>query len=193
MAKLLWLLSVALTAIVIGTASAIYASQTLKPTGMVRIGPWEAVRAVGDAADDPYSHAYIAASGQLPPGSAEGMRFVATNTSDGSAIRPDCFVTLSGEVEFARLWTLSITEPDGSPLNAPTAASLHSQDLVYSREGGFELGIGPRPFAPNTMLVNNDGPVALVLHVYEVALNAAPDSGASAMPQVSQGTDGRGC
>ncbi|MEM6382516.1 MAG: hypothetical protein AAF739_07580 [Pseudomonadota bacterium] len=201
MSRLLWLLSVALTAAILGTASAIYASQTIKPTGMIRIGPWEAVRAVGDSAADPYAHAYIASSGQLPPGTAEGLRFVATTSSDGRAIRPDCSVLLSGEVEIARLWTLSILAPDGLPtsdgsplaVRRNTAPTVHSRDIVYRSDGGFDLTIGPSPRTPNTLLLRTQEPVSLVLHVYDGAISTAPDSGAAALPTISVGTDNPDC
>lgn len=200
MARLLWLLSVVLTAIVAGTATAIYATQTMKPTGMMRIGPWEAVRAVGDASADPYAHAFIAASGQLPPGSAEGMRFVALQTPDGQALRPDCTITVSGQVEVARLWTLALSQPNGQPLrlagnstSTTSGVALHSQDIVYDRDGGFELTIGPRPQTTNTLLVRINDPVALVLHVYDGAITSQPESGSAALPAISVGRDGRGC
>ncbi|MBV6656677.1 MAG: DUF1214 domain-containing protein [Devosiaceae bacterium] len=194
MARLLWLLSVGLTAAILGTASAIYASQTLKPTGMVRIGVWEAVSAVGDAAADPYAHAYIASSGQLPPGSAEGMRFVATQAGDGRALRPDCTITVSGEVEIARVWTLSVLTPNGAPLSAGRdMLAVHSQDIVYNRDGSFDLTIGPRPQTTNTLLSRVTSDVALVLHVYDGAIGSAPDNGDAALPTLSVGTAASGC
>lgn len=194
MSRLLWLLSVVLTAVVLGTGTAIWASQTLKPTGMIRIGPWEAVRAVGDASADPYAHAYIASSGQLPPGSAEGMRFVATQSSRGSALRPACSITVSGQVEIARLWTLSVLDEDGAPpVDGRTRLTRHSQDIVYRRDGGFELTIGPRPETPNAMLVGLEDEVTLVLHVYDGAISSAPDTGAAALPAIAVGREGPGC
>ena len=192
MTRLLWLLSVALTAVVLGAATAIWTVQTLRPTGMIRIGPWEAVRAVGDAAADPYAHAFIATSGQLPPGSAEGLRFVATESSHGSALRPDCTITLSGQVEIARLWTLSVLGEEGRAGGVP-APSLHSQDIVYRRDGGFELTIGPRPGTANALLAGGTAPVTLVLHVYDGAISSPPDTGAAALPLVAVGRDGPDC
>lgn len=189
MVRLLWLLSMALTAVVAGTASAIYATQTLRPTGMVTIGMWEAVRAVGDASADPYAHAFIASSGQLPPGSAEGMRFVALATDTGQTLVPSCAITVSGTVEIARLWTLSITEPNGTALGPRNGnlLTLHSRDIVYNADGNFALTVGPRPETPNTMILRSAQPVALVLHVYDGAITSIPESGADALPRISVG------
>lgn len=195
MIRLLWFLSVLLTAAVAGTASAIYATQTLKPSGMLNIGPWEAVNAVGDTSNDPYTHALIASSGQLPPGSAEGMRFIASVSHDDAVLIPDCTITLSGEVMLARLWTLSLTQANGSalPESETSRLALHSRDIVYNAQGGFDLTIGPRPATINTMLVRSESPISLVLHVYDGAIGSAPDTGLAAMPLISVGRSGPGC
>lgn len=195
MIRLLWFLSVLLVASIAGTASAIYATQTLKPSGMINIGPWEAVRSVGDSSNDPYTHALIASSGQLPPGSAEGMRFIATVSHDGAALIPDCTITLSGEVMLARLWTLSLAEINGSALAASETSrlALHSRDIIYNAEGGFDLSIGPRPDTINTLLLRSEGPISLVLHIYDGAIGSAPDTGLAALPIISVGQSEPGC
>lgn len=200
MARLLWLLSMALTAVVAGTVSAIYATQTLRPTGTLHIGPWEAVRAVGDAAADPYAHAYIASSGQLPPGSAEGMRFVALESHVDQALLPNCSITVSGFVEIARLWTLSLAQASGATLElgetqsgATARLALHSQDIVYNADGSFSLTIGPSPDAPNSILVRSGLPISLVLHVYDGAITSVPESGEASLPTISVGSTGPGC
>ena len=195
MARMLWLLSMALTAVVAGTASAIYATQTLRPTGMLDVGVWEAVRAVGDASADPYAHAFVASSGQLPPGSAEGMRFVALAAQDGLPLVPDCSILVTGRVDVARLWTLTVTQANGAPLPERQArrTALHSRDMVYRVDGSFSLSIAPRPEAPNALLVRSDQPVALVLHVYDGAITSLPESGDEALPRLAVDTQGPGC
>jgi hypothetical protein len=193
MARLLWFLSVVLAAVILGTASAIFVVQTLRPTGMLKLGPWEAVQAVGDASANPYTHALIASSGQLPPGSAEGMRFVAVEATDGSALRPDCSITLSGQVSLARLWTLSLVTPAGRPLELAGARGMHAQDIVYHQDGSFDLTIGPRPQATNTLLQGGMAPLGLVLHLYDGAITSLPEEGAQALPAITVGTEGPGC
>lgn len=195
MTRMLWLLSMALAAVVAGTASAIYATQTLRPTGMLTIGVWEAVRAVGDASADPYAHAFLASSGQLPPGSAEGMRFVALGSQTNQLLVPNCAVELTGRVDVARLWTLTVTQANGAPLAERDArqTAVHSRDLVYQADGSFSLSIGPQPTAPNALLVRSGLPVAVVIHVYDGAITSLPDSGEAALPLVTVGTDGAGC
>ena len=195
MARLLWFLSMALSAVVLGTATAIWATQTLKPTGMVTIGPWEAVRAVGDAAADPYAHAFIASSGQLPPGSAEGMRFVAQATHDGRALIPNCSITVSGRIDIARLWTLSLAAGNGDRLDVapPQRTGLHSQDIVYRADGSFELTIGPRTHGLNTLTLRSSQPLSLILHVYDGALSGVPESGVDALPFLSVDPTMPGC
>jgi hypothetical protein len=200
MARLLWLLSMALTAVVSGAVSAIYTSQTLRPTGMLQIGPWEAVRAVGDAAADPYAHAFIASSGQLPPGSAEGMRFIAQTSQTGGPLVPDCSIIVSGFVEIARLWTLSLAQPGGQALElgdggdaAQSQLALHSQDIVYNADGSFALTIGPRPATPNSMLISSQLPISLVLHVYDGAITSVPETGEASLPILAVTSSGPGC
>lgn len=199
MARLLWFLSMALAAVVLGSTSAIYATQTIRPTGMLKVGVWEAVRSVGDAAADPYAHALIASSGQLPPGSAEGTRFVAQTSRDGEALIPDCSITLTGQVEVARLWTLSLAQTNGMPLplgernDLGERYSMHSRDLVYNADGSFALTIGPRPETPNTILLRYDQPISLVLHVYDGAVTSVPETGTAALPQVSLIRDQGSC
>ncbi len=190
MARLLWLLSMTLSAVIAGAVSAIYVTQTLRPTGMLSIGPWEAVRAVGDASADPYAHAFIASSGQLPPGSAEGMRFVALKSSDGRDLIPSCSITVRGRVEIARLWTLSLSQPSGAAISPDPLSdgfTLHSQDIVYNADGTFSLTIGPQPRTPNTLLLRSQAPIGLVLHVYDGAISSVPESGAAALPALAVG------
>ncbi len=196
MVRLLWFLSIALTAVVIGSTSAIYATQTLKPTGMLTIGPWEAVQSVGASAADPYAHAFLASSGQLPPGTAEGIRFVALNGSDGRPLIPACRVTVSGVVDLASFWTLTLTQVSGEPLASPEARqtfALHSQDIIYHADGSFELSIGPQPSSINALLTPLSTPIALVLHVYDGALTTLPDANETALPRVEVNTSGARC
>lgn len=196
MIRLLWLLSMALSAVLLGTSSAIYATQTLRPTGMLTIGPWEAVRSVGAISADPYAHAYVASSGQLPPGTAEGMRFVALGASNQQPLVPACTIMVSGTVDLSRLWTLTLTQPDGTALrtgpNTPPLA-VHSQDFLYAADGTFELSIGPQPKSMNALLLPNQTPIGLVLHVYDGALTSNAETNEASLPSLTVGTSGDGC
>ncbi|MEM6711483.1 MAG: DUF1214 domain-containing protein [Pseudomonadota bacterium] len=195
MPRFLWIVSVVLSAVVLGASTAIWATQTLRPTGMVKVGPWEALRAVGDTAADPYVHAFIASSGQLPLGSAEGVRFIAWQTNSGRALVANCSIQVSGTVDVGRLWTLSITRADGTAvvLSGTGQAGLHSQDVVYNADGSFDLSIGPTPDALNAVLLRSPAQLSLILSVYDGSISNLAEDSETALPQLSIDRTRPGC
>ncbi len=62
---------------------------------------------------DPYAHAIIARTAELPLGSAEGLSFIAHTDSEDAPLRPECDYTISGTVPPTRYWTLTIVIAKG--------------------------------------------------------------------------------
>ena len=183
MRRIVWVLSILLVSVIGGAASAVYLVYDVQPTGTLEIGPWRAAVAVSPRDGDPYVHAFLAGTGQLPLAPTEGMRFVAHTDDRGEALTLACAVTVSGRVEAADAWTLSLVDPTGLPLGDE---GLHSQDLVFRADGTFDLVIGSEPTALNTMLIAGEEPFALVLHIYGAPSRAGAgrDLGAMLMPSI---------
>ncbi|MEI9916894.1 MAG: hypothetical protein WDN29_15090 [Methylovirgula sp.] len=63
-----------------------------------RAGPWLGQPKAGTMDIDPYAHAIIARTAELPLGSAEGLSFIAHTDSEDAPLRPECDYTISGTV-----------------------------------------------------------------------------------------------
>src|ERR1700688_3720682 len=81
--------------------------------GSLTIGVWTAWPKSGSVDIDPYAHASIARSGELPIGLGDGVTFVARTDNTGEIFDGRCTVTLTGMTPPARYWTVTLYDNDG--------------------------------------------------------------------------------
>jgi hypothetical protein len=113
--------------------------------GGVNIGAWTARPKVGTPGIDPYSHAMVVRSGELPVGSGDGVAFSSHADDAGRLLDGRCDVIVSGITPQARYWTMTLYDPDGRLVaNSVQRHGFTSQEIIRRSDGSFEITVGPR-------------------------------------------------
>lgn len=174
MLKTAFLIFVALSiAIVGGAASVWYALEKFHGVDAVTIGQWTTIPAFGTPDADPYSRARFARTGGLSLGQAEGIVFSAGHDSTGALLRRNCTYEIKGVIPPARFWTLRAADAAGRLLpgighRKPTLQSLM---LLHQTDGSIVIEVGDRPLPGNWLAVSGDGPMRLVLTLYDTPIS----------------------
>ncbi|QXX73502.1 hypothetical protein MHY1_00298 [Methylovirgula sp. HY1] len=182
-----------LLAVLAGTALGLAATYYILGAGMrfdeVKAGPWTRWSKSGAMDIDPYAHAMLARSGEMPLGSAEGSSFFAWTDNAGAALRGRCDYVLSGSVPSTRYWTLSLYSPTGAIIdNLDKRFGFTSAEILRAADGSFEITISREARPGNWLQVGNVAHFALVLRLYDTLVdfglsNTAP----KALPQIVKG------
>lgn len=181
-------LAIALVGLALGlAATAVVLGRGWDP-GAVAIGPWVAHPRIGTAAIDPYALAGLARSGAAPLAASEGLSFTATTDDTGYRLLRTCFYRLGGAVPPARFWTLTAADGGGFPLDgAGGRAALSSTAVLRDADGRFTVEVGPAARPGNWLALSGDGPLALVLRLYDTPLNGDPSEIAgAALPSIAR-------
>lgn len=148
------------------------------PFGAVRSGAWTAWPAAGTPAADPYLRALFAKEGRIPLAAAAGLRFVARADDAGQPLVGRCSYEIGGSTPAAQDWTLTVLDPDGRPRASPDPrTSFTSSEVVRGRDGGFAIALARQARPGNWLPTRGDGPLLLMLSVYDTPLVTALSSG----------------
>ena len=179
----------ALLALVIGTvlglgATKVALERRFEPAA-VHLGPWILWPRSGSPAADPYARAILAQSGQIPVAAAEGVLLVAASDSQGGRLSGRCSYRVAGHALAARLWSVSVTSPDGRPTpNALDRYGFTSTELVRRSDGGFAIELAHAARSGNWLPVPA-GPFGLSLHLYESPLGSvSTDPATASLPTI---------
>jgi hypothetical protein len=155
--------------------------------GALRIGAWTARPKTGSADVDPYSHATIARSGELPIGTGDGVAFSATTDDSKRPLDGRCDVVVSGITPAARFWTLTLYDRSGHLVaNSLQRYGFTSQEIVRGTDGAFDIHIAPRPRAGNWLPTGGIERYALMLRLYDTPVGVATRTPRDApMPRIS--------
>lgn len=173
----------------IGTWSAINAIENSERIAAIRFNDWVAFPHLGTEQTDPYSRARIAREGTLPLGAAEGLSFSTKVDSSGDPLSRRCDYRLEGSVPTGRFWTLFAATPTGRPLRmqrVPQASALHSDHAIWQSRGVLVVNAGPDAAPGNWLGIDGDGPMMLVLNVYDTPVATNVEFADVAMPRVEK-------
>jgi hypothetical protein len=171
-----------------GAASVWYALKLPEGLGAVAIGPWTTFPDLGTPQADPYSKARIAREGVLSLGLAEGLTFVAQRDSAGEALQRNCTYTIQGVFPPARLWTLYAAETSGAILRNGhrRLPALHSMAVLRHADNSVSVAVGRHPAPGNWVTVSGDGPMSLVLTLYDSPAASSAGIADVALPQITR-------
>jgi hypothetical protein len=152
-----------------GAASVWYALQVQEGIGAVTVGNWTAYPQMGAPEADPYSKARAAREGLLALGRAEGLSFFATRDTGGEQLSRKCSYLVEGSTPPARFWTLYAADRSfgvisGERRRKPAVQSL---DILRNADNSFAIAIGPDAMPGNWLSVSGDGPMVVVLTLYD--------------------------
>ena len=169
-----------------GAGSAWCALQLQEGVGAVQVGNWTTMPEYGTVDADPYSQARFAREGALALGQSEGIVFFTEFDAAGARLRRDCAYRVEGAVPPARFWTLYVAGGDRQvlpPIGRRTPA-IHSQRLLRNTDGSFAIAVGPHAMPGNWLPVAGQGPVFLVMTLYDTAVASNADIARMELPQV---------
>lgn len=171
--------------VALGLLSAWQAVGSAKPIDVMRIGVWEAQPSAGTQDADPYSRARLARAGELPLGSGEGLLLTAVQDQEGAPLRGGCSYRVIGRTPPARLWTVAVEAADGSTsVGQPAGRALGSEAILRSPDGAFTLHVAPEPRPGNWLSSQHEGPIRLVIRLYDTTARTVTGVTSFAMPDV---------
>jgi hypothetical protein len=175
-----------------GAGSAWYALQRAEGVGSFSVRGWVAYLDAGSPDADPYSKARVAREADLPLGRAEGISFETTEDSGGEALRRECTYRIEGRVPPSRFWTLHVA--GGAARSGPARArpaALSSYALLRESDGTVEIIASGHASPGNWLALDGEGPMTLVLSLYDTPVASEDDILETELPQVLRiGCDG---
>lgn len=175
----------------IGLGSAWYAISGAPPFGMLTLGSWVAWPRNGTQNIDPYAHAAIARSGELPTGSGDGVTFFARSDDTGAPLDGRCETVISGVTPGARYWTITLYDANGQLVaNSVNRYGFTSQEIVRNADGSFDIVVGPRPRPGNWLPSGAGSRYLLLIRLYDTPVGITTRSSRETpMPSITR----RGC
>ena len=158
--------------------------------GAIRLGAWSIASASGTPDINPYQRAHFAGTGEIPMALGQGVSLSAVRDDGGRKLERGCSYRLTGTVPKARLWTLSVTDTNGRPLNTPLGrTAFASSEVLRNADGAFAIAIAPTVRAGNWLPLAGHGPFVLVLRLYDTSITALSthDLRGLAVPRIEPG------
>ena len=174
-------------ALSVGFGASYYALTDGRLIAAVRIGPWAAWPDVGQPLPNPYTRAFLARTGTLQLGYAEGIQFTAYTDSEGRALSGRCEYAIGGFVPGASFWTLEATDLDGANIAASKDLMvLHSERIARSGDGALFASVSPRLAPGNWLPIEHDDAFALQLTLYDATVFSGGNTSVEHMPSIAR-------
>jgi hypothetical protein len=142
--------------------------------GSLTIGAWTAWPKSGSMDIDPYAHATVARTGELPIGTGDGVAFYARTDDSGEKFDGRCTFTVSGLTPPARYWTLTLYDLEGRLVaNAIDRHGFTSDELVRANDGSFTIAVAPRARPGNWLPTGGIDRFVLVWRLYDTPIGVA--------------------
>lgn len=169
----------------VGFGASYYALTDGRLFAAVRIGPWAAWPDVGQPLPNPYTRAYLARSGQMQLGYAEGIRFTAQTDDAGAPLLANCTYRVAGFVPGASFWTLEAVDLEGVNIAAsPDLMVLHSERIARTGDGAMNVNIGPRLAPGNWLPIAGVGEFSIALTFYDALVFSGGNTSIEQMPSI---------
>ncbi|MET0430455.1 MAG: DUF1214 domain-containing protein [Microvirga sp.] len=158
------------------------------PFGSVEIGPWTAWPEVGSGKADPYARAIVARTGDVPLALGEGLALVATRDSAGQPLDGACTYRLGALMPQARLWTLSVYDDAGRPIDTELKRTgFTSAEILRRPDDTFIILLSRRLQPGNWIRLPAGGPFTIGLRLYDMpGIGGAAKLGADALPSIER-------
>jgi len=184
--KLVWAFLSVLAGVLIGLSLTTLAVERPPDFGVHQAGPWITRPRIGSVDADPYSKALLAARGEVPLATAEGVQFRASRDSDGARLTGRCTYRVVGPVPQAAYWTLTVYRGDGTTAEAAglRGGYTSSEILVFERAQP-EFLLSPDPQPGNWLPLQPDIDFEVSLRLYDTQVSSNLNAlDAASMPAI---------
>ena len=156
--------------------------------GVVDAGPWQTRPRIGSPEADPYSKALMAARGEIPMGTAEGLLLNARRDSEGKPLDGRCTYRLSGTIPAASHWTLTIYRADGSTGEARGVRGAYtSTEILQFENETLSVRLSPDPQPGNWLPLDPAEGFEIALRLYETQVSSTARAiDTSAVPAIAR-------
>jgi hypothetical protein len=142
--------------------------------GSLTVGAWTAWPKSGSVDIDPYAHAIIARSGELPTGMGDGVAFYAQSDDAGNKFDGRCSFAISGLTPPARYWTVTLYDPEGRLVaNTIDRHGFTSEEIVRDIDGRFVITAAPLARPGNWLPTGGTDKFVLVWRLYDTPIGVA--------------------
>jgi hypothetical protein len=142
--------------------------------GSMTIGAWTAWPKSGSQDIDPYAHAIIVRSGELPIGIGDGVAFYARTDNTGKYFDGRCTFTMSGLTPPARYWTVTLYNVEGRLVaNAIDRHGFTSEEIVRNADGAFTITVAPLARPGNWLPTGGIERFVLAWRLYDTPIGVA--------------------
>jgi len=142
--------------------------------GSMTIGAWTAWPKSGSQNIDPYAHATIVRSGELPIGIGDGVAFYARTDNAGNYFDGRCTFTVSGMTPPARFWTVTLYNLEGGLVaNTSDRHGFTSEEIVRNADGAFTITVAPLARPGNWLPTGGIERFVLVWRLYDTPIGVA--------------------
>lgn len=142
--------------------------------GSLTVGAWTAWPKSGSVDIDPYAHATIVRTGELPIGTGDGVAFYARTDDSGEIFDGRCTFTIRGITPAARYWTLTLYDPEGELVaNTIDRHGFTSEEIVRDVDGQFAIIVAPQARPGNWLPSGGIERFVLVWRLYDTAIGVA--------------------
>jgi hypothetical protein len=172
-------------ALALGLWSAWLTVRSPAPIDTMSFGAWQAWPNAGTTNADPYSRARLARTGEIPLGSGEGLMLIALSDDLGRALSSECSYRIEGQTPPARLWTLTLEDPDGRIVPGPEGwAALGSDVLLREADGSFEVVLARLPRPGNWISTAEAERFRVVIRLYDTNARTGTALTTLSMPRI---------
>jgi hypothetical protein len=142
--------------------------------GSMTIGAWTAWPKSGSQDIDPYAHAVIVRSGELPIGIGDGVAFYARTDGAGNYFDGRCTFTVIGLTPPARYWTVTLYNVEGRLVaNTLDRHGFTSEEIVRNADGAFTITVAPLARPGNWLPTGGIERFVLVWRLYDTPIGVA--------------------
>ena len=142
--------------------------------GSLAIGAWTAWPKSGSVEIDPYAHAIVARSGELPIGIGDGVAFYARSDDALHDLDGRCTFMVSGMTPPARYWTVTLYNLTGGLVaNAINRHGFTSEEIVRDVDGRFAIAVAPQARPGNWLPTGGIERFVLVWRLYDTPIGVA--------------------
>lgn len=181
--------------VILGLASANWATRGRYPFGGVALNAWTAWPKIGSRDADPYVRAIHARTGEVPLALGEGLLLTALTDDTGRRLDPSCRYRIAGATPPARAWTLTAERRGHAPETAkeaykeapkdaaarpaagavpPPRTGFTSTEVLRDRDGRFSVSLSPAVQPGNWLpMPEGEGSIRLVLRLYDTPVAAS--------------------